>query len=282
MQPPDAPLTRLEALLARTRPERIVVVTGAGISVASGIPMYRDADGYWSETSANYEPESTAYLASFRERPQDVWQFCLRQRALCVVAAPNRAHAALVRLEQLYGDGFLLVTQNVDGLHRRAGNSAARTIEAHGSVDFMRPLEPREGEPQLLPIPDELVLHGRSETLSEASWARLRTADGRLTRPHTMFFDEPYDQQLYRSQEAFDHARKCDLLLVIGTSGATAMPWHLAVHAREADAAIICVDPNETPFGVHARNRERADKGLWLQGTSEEWVPRIVELLERR
>jgi NAD-dependent deacetylase len=267
---------RLEQLLARTSPERIVVITGAGISSESGIPMYRGEEGYWTETSANYQPEQTAYLSFFEQHPREVWRFSLEHRRTCAAALPNVAHHSLVAIERAFGDDFLLVTQNIDGLHQRAGNSAARTIEAHGSLHLMRPAD---GEPLLLLIPAAVECPRRGEPLDDASFALLATADGRPTRPHAMFFDEPYDERLYRSDTAFEAAKRCELLIVIGTSGATAMPWHLALHAREADAAIVVVDPEETPFAVHARNRERDGKGLWLQGSSTSWAPRIAELL---
>jgi NAD-dependent deacetylase len=267
---------RLEQLLARTSPERIVVITGAGISAESGIPTYRGEEGYWTETSANYQPEQTAYLSFFQQDPREVWRFCFELHRTCSAARPNVAHHGLVAIEHAFGDDFLLVTQNIDGLHQRAGNSAARTIEAHGSLHLMRPVD---GEATLLPIPAAVECPRRGEPLDDASFALLATADGRRTRPHAMFFDEPYDERLYRSDTAFAAAKHCDLLIVIGTSGATAMPWHLAVHARDADAAIVVVDPEETPFAVHARNRERDGKGLWLQGPSTSWVPRIAELL---
>jgi NAD-dependent deacetylase len=267
---------RLEQLLARTSPERIVIITGAGISAESGIPTYRGEEGYWTETSANYQPEQTAYLSFFEQHPREVWRFGLELRRTCAAALPNVAHHGLVAIERAFGDGFLLVTQNLDGLHQRAGNSAARTIEAHGSLHLMRPVD---GEPTLLLIPAAVECPRRGEPLDDASFSLLATADGRRTRPHAMFFDEPYDERLYRSDTAFAAAKRCELLIVIGTSGATAMPWHLALHAREADAAIVVVDPEETPFAVHARNRERDGKGLWLQGSSTSWVPRIAELL---
>ncbi len=267
---------RLEQLLARTNPKRIVVITGAGISAESGIPTYRGDDGYWTETSANYQPEQTAYLSFFEQHPREVWRFFLASRRTCTEARPNVAHHALVAIERAFEDDFLLVTQNVDGLHLLAGNSPARTIEAHGSLHMMRPVD---GEPTLLPIPETVEPPRRGQPLDDASFSSLVTPDGRRTRPHLMFFDEPYDEGLYRSSTAFEAAKRCELIIVIGTSGAAAMPWHLMVHAREADAAIVVVDPEETPFAVHARNREREGKGLRLRGPSTAWVPRIAELL---
>lgn len=267
---------QLEQLLARVRPRRIAVVTGAGISVDSGLPTYRGDDGYWTEGSANYQPEDTGNLWYFRQHPREVWARTLHMRRVCGQAKPNAAHYALAALERAYADDFLLITQNIDGLHLRAGNTRTRTIEAHGNVDSMRPLD---GEPVLMPIPAAVASPALGEPLDNASWALLRGPDGVLARPHTMFFDEPYDEQLYRSDTAFEFADACDLLLVIGTSGATGMPWHLAIRARDADAAIIVVDPQQTPFTTHACARAHVGKGMWLQGSSSDWVPRIVELL---
>lgn len=272
-----APDQALEELLDRLRPRRVLVATGAGISVASGLPTYRGADGYWTEGSANYEPEDSGYLANFRRRPRAIWRRHLYMRARCLAAEPNRAHRALAELEAALGDDFCLATQNVDGLHLRAGNSPARTIEAHGSVHFMRALD---GEDRTLYAMDpELVLPRRDAELDDALWARLRTPAGELARPHAMFFDEAYDEALYRIAVATEAAEACDLLVVVGTSGATALPWALAVRALEADAGIVVVDPQDSPFASHARNRRRAGKGAWLPGSAERWVPALAAKL---
>ena len=274
VESPVDPHRRLVEWLAETSPRKIVVVTGAGISAASGIPTFRGEEGYWTENSANYQPQELGYLSTFRARPRDVWQLNLYFRGVCLKAQPNAAHLALAQLERELGDDFLLVTQNVDGLHLRAGNTPARTIEGHGSLHFMRGLD---GDASLIPVPDQAVLDGRGQALDDARWSLLRTPTGALARPHTLFFDEAYDDTLYRTREAKLGAQGCDLLIVVGTSGATALPWSLAVAALEADAAILTIDPDDTPFGVHARNRERVGKGLWLRGSASDWVPRVVD-----
>ncbi len=275
--PNDSEEDRLVALLDRLRPRTIVVVTGAGLSKDSGIPTYRGAEGYWTTTSANYQPEEIGYLSTFRADPREVWRWTLYHRGICQAAAPNDAHLALARLEQVLGDDFTVVTQNVDGLHILAGNTPARTIEAHGTLRHMRVLD---GGPERLPIPEGVPSLARDEDLTEEQWALLNP-EGQRMRPHTMFFDEAYDQAHWQTETSTTAARDCDLLIVVGTSGATALPWQMAVQAREADAAIITIDPDDTPFGVHARNRERVGKGLWLRGTSTRWVPRLVDELLR-
>ena len=113
--------TELTQLLEpiRRRTARIVVLTGAGISAESGIPTFRGHEGYWVVGSRNYMPEEMATQAMFQRHPEQVWRWYLYRFGVCRNAEPNDAHRALVKLEAAYGDRFRLVTQNIDGLHRR-------------------------------------------------------------------------------------------------------------------------------------------------------------------
>src|SRR5262245_44328807 len=102
----------------RPSPEApLVFLTGAGISAESGIPTFRGPEGYWRVGSVNYRPEEMATHAFFVEMPDEVWRWYAMRRDTCRRASPNAAHLALVALEAELGDAFLLVTQNVDGLH---------------------------------------------------------------------------------------------------------------------------------------------------------------------
>ncbi|HLU39970.1 MAG TPA: Sir2 family NAD-dependent protein deacetylase, partial [Planctomycetota bacterium] len=94
---------------------RVVVLTGAGISAESGIPTFRGPEGFWRVGSAHYRPERLATFAAFRAMPEAQWGWYLWRRSLCLRAAPNAAHRALVALERAFGERFVLVTQNVDG-----------------------------------------------------------------------------------------------------------------------------------------------------------------------
>src|SRR5690606_10651146 len=110
---------------------RILVLTGAGISAESGIPTFRGEEGYWRIGSRNYYPEELATRAAFSRMPDEIWGWYLYRRSVCRAASPNAGHLALAELERGLverneGDRFLLVTQNIDGLHLRAGNSLAR------------------------------------------------------------------------------------------------------------------------------------------------------------
>ncbi|MCA9683232.1 MAG: RNA polymerase subunit sigma, partial [Myxococcales bacterium] len=109
-----------------------MVVTGAGISAESGIPTFRGDDGFWTIGSRNYTPMELATAEAFAMDPATVWSFYLARIGRYGSCVPNAAHRALVDLEGGLGDRFLLVTQNVDGLHRLAGQDPARTYAIHG------------------------------------------------------------------------------------------------------------------------------------------------------
>jgi NAD-dependent deacetylase len=114
-------------ITALKRANRVMIITGAGISAESGIPTFRGADGLWR----NFKPEELATPAAFQRQPRTVWEWYDWRRGLCAQARPNPAHNVVAAMERFYHH-FLLVTQNVDGLHPRAGSR--RMVEVHGSV----------------------------------------------------------------------------------------------------------------------------------------------------
>src|SRR5438067_5750996 len=125
VEDPDAALDRAAGFLRAAR--RVVVLTGAGVSAESGVPTFRDAGGLWE----GHRVEEVATPAAFRRDPKLVWRFYNLRRAALGTVSPNPGHAALVRLEERFPAGaFTLVTQNVDGLHRRAGSRNG--LELHG------------------------------------------------------------------------------------------------------------------------------------------------------
>lgn len=277
----DAELeARLGALLdSLPAKPKVVVTTGAGISAESGIPTFRGPEGYWTVGSKEYRPQELATREAFAKLPKEVWRWYLYRKGVCNAAAPNPAHEALVRLEQALGERFCLVTQNVDGLHLRAGNSRERTIEVHGNTDYMRPIE---GDRTPVPIPEAMPRVQKEDPMTDAMWELLVADDGRRTRPHVLWFDEYYEEELFRSDSALRAAGECDLIVVVGTSGAAAIPYHMSAAALERDAAIIDINPGENPFSDHACNRARKNKGLWLHGAGTRWVPALVEGLLAR
>src|SRR5947207_12707499 len=127
----EADLERAAQLLRSA--ERVAVLTGAGVSAESGVPTFRDAGGLWE----GHRVEEVATPAAFRRDPKQVWRFYNLRRAALATVSPNPGHAALVRLEDRFPAGdFTLVTQNVDGLHHRAGNR--NLLELHGNLTRTR------------------------------------------------------------------------------------------------------------------------------------------------
>lgn len=194
------------------------------------------------------------------------------------VSGPHDRHRAGLNHLALRADS----REQLDGLrascivHLRAGNTQARTIQVHGNTDFMRPIS---GDRTPIPIPASVPKLEREDPITDEIWAQLVSRDGRPTRPHVLWFDEYYEEELYRSQSAIDTAAECDLYVVVGTSGAAAIPYHMGAAALQNDAAVIDINPDDNPFAEHARDRAAKGKGLWLQGSGTQWVPALVERL---
>ena len=268
---------RLRALLERAKsvPGLVVVLTGAGISAESGIPTFRGKEGYWTVGSSVYHPQQMATHAAFLRMPVEVWRWYLYRRTVCRRAVPNQAHTALVALEQRLGRRFRLITQNVDGLHLRAGSSPERTYQIHGNVDFMRCAG--ECSTALYPIPDVIGEVEPSTPLTEEQTAALCCpACGARARPHVLWFDESYDEARFRFESSLSVAGRAALVLVIGTSASTTLPWHVVQIAANAGAVIIDVNVDGNPFAELA---ETLALGHALRGSAVDVVPPIAEVL---
>ncbi|PID39370.1 MAG: RNA polymerase subunit sigma [Proteobacteria bacterium] len=257
---------------------QLVVLTGAGISAESGIPTFRGKEGYWVVGSKEYHPQEMATFAMFKRRPEEVWAWYLYRRTICRGAEPNDGHRAVVELEQLLGDRFLLITQNVDGLHLRAGNSLARTYQIHGNVDYARCVEPATSAPWALP--EDLPPKEKGAGLSDAERVLLRDGGGGAcrgwARPHVLWFDECYDEETFRFESSLRAAASADILLVVGTSGATNLPMQVGTMALRQGAMIVDLNPEPNPFSELAAE---AQQGFFLQGPSGAYLPLIVEAL---
>lgn len=172
------------------RPQRVVVMSGSGISAESGIPTFRGAGGLWRD----FRPEELATPEAFRRDPALVWEWYEWRRDLIRRAQPNVAHDALARLPD-----SVIVTQNVDGLHRRAGSS--RVIELHGNIFRVRCV--REGIETMREEPFDAV-----PPMCDC---------GALLRPGVVWFGEMLPEEAVANAVGAIH--NADLLLVIGTSG---------------------------------------------------------------
>jgi NAD-dependent deacetylase len=211
----------------------------------------------------------------YQTAPEEVWKWYLFRQTVCRKAAPNAGHHAIVELERLLGDRFALITQNVDGLHLRAGNSRARTFHVHGSLESVRCGV--NCTTTLHPFPEGMTAKTRETDLTDADRALLACPDcGAMTRPHVLWFDEYYDETWYRFESSLRLADITDVLITVGTSGATNLPNHVLSRVIRAGGTVIDVNPQPNVFGQTA---ERYG-GYALRGTSGEILPALVASLE--
>ncbi|MCS6951898.1 MAG: NAD-dependent deacylase [Bryobacterales bacterium] len=223
----------------------VVVLTGAGISAESGVPTFRGPGGLWR----NYRPEDLATPEAFARDPELVWQWYDWRRALIRRAQPNEGHRALAELERRK-EKFLLVTQNVDGLHERAGSR--RVVKLHGDIWRVR-----------------CTACGAADRDERAPLPQLppRCRCGGLLRPDVVWFGEPLPDSAWRQAEAA--ARSAELMLVVGTSALVYPAAELAPLARGAGARLIEVNLEETPLS--------ALSDCSLRGKAAELLPRLLE-----
>lgn len=231
---------------------RVVVFTGAGVSAESGIPTFRDAlTGLWER----FEAEALATPEAFRRDPALVWGWYEWRRMRVMRARPNAAHEAIAALERNV-ERLVLVTQNVDDLHERAGSSP---IHLHGSLFAPRccgcglPAAHREAMPDE-PEGGRRLAPPRCEACGDA------------IRPGVVWFGEPLP--VAALELAFEAARACDLIFSIGTSALVHPAARIPVVAKEAGATVVQVNPNATALDAIADYN--------LRGAASEVMPDFV------
>lgn len=264
----------LRDLVRRGAQGDIVFLTGAGVSAESNIPTFRGKEGYWTVGSTEYHPQELATNRAFAQLPDEVWSWYLYRRTVCRAAAPNPAHLALVELEKALGPRFLLVTQNVDGLHLRAGNSLERTYQVHGNIDYMRCSEFCCNE--LWEIGELAGEKARGQGLSETESANLKCPRcGARSRPHVLWFDECYDEELFKFHSSLLAAQNASMLVTAGSSGSTNLPTQMVAQAAARGAVLIDINPETNPYGRMAQG----SGGAWLKTTASEGMRQLAELL---
>jgi NAD-dependent deacetylase len=239
---------------------RVVVSTGAGMSRESGIPTFRDAqEGLW----ARFDPEELATEAGFRAAPSRVWSWYSYRRRLMSRCRPHPGHHALVQLEAMVRE-FALVTQNIDGLHQASGSSDV--IELHGSIHRDRCLDcGRQAEPAARPG----AAAGAEFEEAEEEPPRCE-ACGSYLRPDVVWFGEMLPRDA--TERAWDLASRCDVLLVVGTSGMVWPAAELPHLARRAGARVIEINPRPSEVTPVA--------DIFLGGPAGEVLPRLAAAIE--
>ena len=258
----------------------ITVMTGAGVSAESGIPTFRGPEGYWTVGSVNYQPSEIATNDMLNRNPREVWKWFLFRRGVCADALPNPGHVAIAEMEKLLKDKnrFRLITQNVDGLHLRAGNTLEATYQVHGNLNFMRCFGQCASD--LYPVPETIPKIARGEELPESEWERLKCPKcGTMARPHVLLWDEYYDEKYYRFESSLRDAAKTSLLVIVGTTGSTNLPNRVAASVMHFGGTIIDIDIEENVFSKAAL---QTPGGLFLKGKSAEILPVVFDAIEER
>jgi NAD-dependent deacetylase len=258
---------RITAVLALRRAQKVVVFSGAGISAESGIPTFRDADGFWQRFPPARFATWSGLLRTALTSPRSAAEFIMHVMAPIAVAEPNAGHVAIAQLEHRVST--TVVTQNIDGLHQSAGSR--EVLEIHGSllevVDastgaFVHRFERQD----LACIADMLRQYVENERSIVSLWLGLRRhypLDWRgRHRPNLVLFGdslaEPAWTKACRAVEA------CDVLLSVGTSGTVYPAAELPLRAAAAGATVISIDPQPC-------------NGCWLEGKAGTVLPALME-----
>ena len=228
--------------------ERIVVLTGAGISAESGVPVFRGAGGLWRQ----FRPEQLATPEAFRRQPELVWEWYLWRRARIAEAQPNAGHYTIARWQQ-QRPGVTLLTQNVDGLHTRAGSPHA--IELHGNLWRVRCAADCGGAAL-----DDPATPGRDT---------LRCTCGEWLRPDVVWFGEGLNPDTMDA--AIAAAEAADVVLVVGTSAVVYPVAALPQIAKRRQARVVEINVDDTPL--------TGDTHAVLRGPAGEVLPALEQAL---
>ncbi|MEA1996890.1 MAG: NAD-dependent deacylase [Gemmatimonadota bacterium] len=231
---------------------RLVVSTGAGVSRESGVPTFREAGGgFWEQ----YDPQQLATVEGFLAEPKLVWEWYAYRRKMVAEVKPNPGHYALARLGKIL-PGMALVTQNIDGLHQRAGSS--RVIELHGNINRVKCFEG-----------DEVIEDWSDEDYQGEVPPRCPRCNS-LLRPDVVWFGESLPED--KIHQAFHNAQTCDVMLVVGTSGMVQPAASLPIYARRGGARTVEVNPNPTEISYAV--------DIQLRGKSGDILPVLVDKVE--
>jgi NAD-dependent deacetylase len=230
---------------------RVAVLTGAGISAESGVPTFRGPDGLWRR----YRAETLATPEAFERDPKLVWEWYDWRRGLIAPVEPNAGHLTIAGWQDLF-DGLAVVTQNVDGLHAKAGSRDV--VELHGNIWKMRCT--REGtveEVRTTPLP---------------SLPPVCPSCGALCRPHIVWFGESLDPSVL--DRACALSETCRVMIVVGTSAVVQPAASLPCAAARAGAKIVEINLEPTPLTPSA--------DVFFQGRAGEVLPVLDGHLRKR
>lgn len=224
---------------------RVAVLTGAGISAESGVPTFRGKEGLWGK----FRPQELATMKAFMDNPKLVWEWYNWRRSIINEVKPNPGHCALAELEGLV-ERFTLITQNVDGLHRRAGSQ--EVLEIHGNILRNKCMKCGRG-------------HADADEIDPDNIPKCTSCGGRI-RPDVVWFGEMLSEETI--QLAFQRTEEAQVFLSVGTSAVVHPAASLPLTARHSGAILVEVNLEPTPI------TELADYSFI--GQSGEVLPKLV------
>ena len=227
--------------------KKIVFVTGAGISQESGIPTFRGKDGLWR----NYDAMKLATIDAFYDNPKLIWEWYNERRKNIFAAQPNLGHKAIAELEK-YTE-VVVLTQNIDGLHQKAGSS--EVLELHGSIIKIKCS----------------VCNFKDEIMTEFSEIPPLCKCGNILRPDVVWFGESLPQDIW--QKAIVFASQCDLMIIAGTSLVVSPANTLPIYAKQNNAILIEINPENTEMS--------SEMDLIIRNTSAITLPEFVSMFKK-
>jgi len=228
--------------------KKMVFVTGAGISQESGIPTFRGKDGHWRK----HDPMKLATIDAFYEDPKLVWEWYEDRRKNIHAAIPNPGHEAIAELEKYCK--VVVLTQNIDGLHQKAGSS--KVLELHGSIIRIKCT----------------VCDFQDEITSNFEELPPSCKCGNILRPDVVWFGESLPQDVW--SEAMEEANTCDVMIIAGTSLVVSPANTLPIFAKQNNAILIEVNPEKTVMS--------SDMDQSIRGSSANVLPQFVEFVKSK
>ena len=227
--------------------KKIVFVTGAGISQESGIPTFRGTDGLWRK----HDPMQLATIDAFYDDPKLVWEWYEDRRKNILQAKPNPGHSAIAELEK-YKDVTVL-TQNIDGLHQRSGST--KVLELHGSI---------------IRIKCSVCNFKDNIPSSFEELPPKCSSCNNILRPDVVWFGESLPQDIWN--QAIIEAKSCDVMIIAGTSLVVSPANTLPVYAKQNNALLVEVNPEETIMS--------SEMDFSLKMTSAKALPNLITIFE--
>jgi len=230
--------------------QKIVILTGAGISSESGIPTFRGEEGLWKK----YRAEDLATPTAFSHNPELVWEWYDWRRGIIAGKQPNPGHKVLASWESRF-PSFHIITQNIDGFHSRAGSK--NILELHGNIWKLRCTE------------ENTITENHESPLEKLP--PMCPSCGAMLRPHVVWFGESLDMSILH--ESFQLSTECDLMFIIGTSAVVQPAASIPLRAMDSGAKTVEINPDPTPLTGSVDHS--------IRGKAGEILPLINEKLEK-